>query len=524
MKLVFISIFSLIFGLIIVLGGLFAPVVAQSEPPTLTPIPTREATPTAEPEPPTDQEPEAEPTDENGEIPLIHVVQEGETLFSIAELYETTIEVLQQLNDISDPALLFIGQELTIPGGGGDVVATVHVVQVGDTLESLAAEFGTTDEAIAAENRLVKADYLVAGESVNILSRTGSAEPQPVLGRSHVVQAGDTLLTLAAAYDVSPAEIVRLNGLAYPTYLYPGQPLRLPAEGNYQALPAGWQQVRVYPVPAVQGETIAVYVQPVTGTVDFPAGSVPVGHFADQGLHFAAFEDGYVALVGLDAFTEPGRYALDLEPGLSEGQAAFSQEILVVSGNYGTQYITIPAELNGLLDPEVRAADEARLAQAFSHFSEQPSWTGLYQQPVTNTVITAGYGDARSYNEGPIEIFHTGVDFSGAVGTPIYAPAAGTVVFSDTLVLFGSSLVLDHGLGVQTAYYHLSKVHVASGDSVSAGQLIADGGSTGLSSGPHLHWDLRVHNVPVNGLQWTREDLLLAVLPRLPGGEPGSGP
>jgi murein DD-endopeptidase MepM/ murein hydrolase activator NlpD len=129
----------------------------------------------------------------------------------------------------------------------------------------------------------------------------------------------------------------------------------------------------------------------------------------------------------------------------------------------------------------------------------------LFQAPVTTTIVTAGYGGARSYNGGPYEIFHTGVDFAGTTGTPILAPAAGAVVFSDTLQLRGLTLIIDHGLGVFSSYNHLSSIQVNVGDRVEPGQPVALGGSTGLSTGPHLHWELRVMDVPVNGMQWTQE-------------------
>lgn len=125
--------------------------------------------------------------------------------------------------------------------------------------------------------------------------------------------------------------------------------------------------------------------------------------------------------------------------------------------------------------------------------------------PLTNTVVTAPYGDGRSYNGGPINIFHTGIDFAGAVGTPLYAPAAGEVIFNETTDLRGNVIIIDHGLGVMTGYYHLSESFVQVGDRVPAGQFIASVGNTGLSSGPHLHWDLRIMNVPVNGRQWTEQ-------------------
>ncbi|MCI0581083.1 MAG: M23 family metallopeptidase, partial [Chloroflexi bacterium] len=245
-------------------------------------------------------------------------------------------------------------------------------------------------------------------------------------------------------------------------------------------------------------ETVAIYVENLTT-------GQPEGNFAGQSLRFAPYDGGYVALAGIDAFAAPGRYTLALGGFGATPWRPFFQDVEVVSGNYGTQTITIPDNLTYLLAPEIRAEEDAFLATIYTRFSDAPLWGGLFQLPLTSTVVTAGYGDARSYNNGPIEIYHTGIDFAGAIGTPIYAPAAGTVIFTDTLELRGLTVIIDHGLGVMTGYYHLSKIHVKVGDQVTAGQLVAEGGSTGLSNGPHLHWDLRVLNVPVNGLQWTRE-------------------
>jgi murein DD-endopeptidase MepM/ murein hydrolase activator NlpD len=153
----------------------------------------------------------------------------------------------------------------------------------------------------------------------------------------------------------------------------------------------------------------------------------------------------------------------------------------------------------------VRQTEDAFLDTIYTTFSDTRFWDGLFTIPVTNTVITAPYGDGRSYNGGPIEIFHTGVDFGGSVGTPILAPADGVVVFADLLELRGFTVIIDHGVGVMSAYFHLSEIFVELNEPVVAGQPIGAGGSTGLSTGPHLHWDLRINNVPVDGLNWLEE-------------------
>lgn len=455
------------------------------------------------PEPTPTPGPESQETGEQPDIPLVHVIQEGETLFSIAQDYETTVEILLQLNDIADPALVYVGQELVIPGGGGSLVATVHVLQVGDSLAGLAEGFDTTVEAIAAQNNLVSAARLIAGRPISIMSRTGTTEAQPAGGAPYVVEQGDTLLGIAAAYGLAPADIVAANELPYPVYLYPGQRLRIPGDGYYQFLDGNLEQVRLFPTPLVRGETAALYV----ATLD---GQPPNGQFGQTSLRFAPVEQGYLALIALDAFADSGLYQLQID---GSNRQPYLQDVLVEPGVYGTQYITLPEQLNALLAPEVRAADEATMANYYELFSEPAAWQGPFDPPVRDSLITAGYGDARSYNQGPIEIFHTGVDYAGPVGTPIYAPAGGTAVFSGTLNIQGNTLIVDHGLGVLTGYYHLSKIHITVGEVITRGQLLAEGGSSGLSSGPHLHWDLRVGNVPVNGLQWTETDLVAAVLP-----------
>lgn len=452
--------------------------------------------------------PAPEPTEQSQvgqNLSQIHVVQEGETLFSIAQLYGTTIEDLQQLNSISDPSLVFVGQELLLPGGNGEIVATIHTVQVGDTLSDLALAYNFEVESLAGQNRLINPYYLVAGQPITIINSGEAGESQSPSGLAHVVRPGDSLLTIASEYNLIPSEIVAINSLSYPTYLYPGQRLRLPGAGQYQSLPGYWRQVRMYPTPVIQGQAAAIYVEStLPGT--------PEGYFAGQSLRFQPYEEGYLALVGLDAFAEPGFYSLELSGSGERPWPRFQQDVRVESGNYGIQYVTIPETLSPLLAPEVRAEEEALLAGFFTQASER-QWQGLFQYPVENSPLSAGYGDARSYNEGPIEIFHTGIDFAGPIGTPIRSVAQGTVVYSDTLPLHGGTIIVDHGLSVMTAYYHLSKSHVQVGEQVAPGQIIAEGGSTGLSSGPHLHWDLRVNNVPVDGFQWVETDLVTRVIP-----------
>jgi murein DD-endopeptidase MepM/ murein hydrolase activator NlpD len=431
-------------------------------------------------------------------IPKVHVVQVGESLASIAALYNTTVEVLQEANGITDPALLYVGQEVAVPGAQGEPVVTSHIVRVGDTLSGLAAEYNTTVALLAESTGIINPTQLTAGQTITLTSRTGSAAPRPLSGIAHVVQPGETLLMLAVRANVTPAALAELNGLAYPTRLYPGQRLRLPGEQPYQFLPEEWVAIRVHPAAPVQGQTISIYVE--HSQAGFPAGKL-----GEEALRFAPFQNGYVALVGLDAFAPVGLYPLELSGSGDRPWRPFRQNLLLQSGNYGTQEITVGPELAPLLDPAVRAAEDESLMPYYTQFNEVRHWDGLFQMPGTSHQISAGYGAARSYNGGPYQIFHSGVDFPVPTGSPVWAPANGVVVFAQPTELRGNVLIIDHGMAVMSAFFHLNSFLVNVGDPVGIGEVVAESGSTGLSNGPHLHWDIRINNVPVNALQWTEE-------------------
>jgi murein DD-endopeptidase MepM/ murein hydrolase activator NlpD len=449
----------------------------------------QETTPTAE-----------QPAPTAGDIPQVHTVAEGENLTIIATTYGVSVEELMAANSLTDGDYIQVGQELVIPGGIGQTVSATYTVRLGDTLAGIAADFNTAPDVLAQQNRLVSLTApLAPGQIIALDSRTGSAAPRPQTGRPYLVGDGETLLAVAARAGVSPESLVAANGLSPAGFLLAGQRLRVPDETvAYRDLPDGWVDVQIRPEAVAQGETVSIYVQNVMD-------GEPSGRLGEQTLHFTPFGRGHIALLGLDAFTEPGLYPLVID---GRGERAWQPLDLTVRigpTQYDTQYIDVGEALDGLLDPALRAGEDAFLETIYARFNDAPRWQGVFQPPLENAFVSAGYGGRRSYNGGPIEIYHTGIDFAAPEGAPVLAPAAGTVVFSDTLELRGLTLIIDHGLGVMTGYYHLSEILVNVGDEVAAGQVVASVGSTGLSSGPHLHWDVRIMDVPVNGFQWTEQ-------------------
>lgn len=127
-----------------------------------------------------------------------------------------------------------------------------------------------------------------------------------------------------------------------------------------------------------------------------------------------------------------------------------------------------------------------------------PMWTASFLKPRTS-VITSEFGSGRVFN-GQLTTRHLGVDFRGAVGEPIRAANRGVVALVDNFFLAGNVVYVDHGGGVVTAYFHMSKPLVATGDTVKRGQVIGLVGQTGRVTGPHLHWAARYGELTVNPL------------------------
>lgn len=127
------------------------------------------------------------------------------------------------------------------------------------------------------------------------------------------------------------------------------------------------------------------------------------------------------------------------------------------------------------------------------------SGRGVLAPPLPGGVLTSGFGPRLHPVLGTVRT-HDGLDYAAPSGTPIRTAAAGTVVFSGPRGGYGNTVVVDHGGSLATVYAHQSDVYVTAGTPVTAGQVIGAVGSTGLSTGPHLHFEARVHGVPVDPL------------------------
>jgi lysostaphin len=210
------------------------------------------------------------------------------------------------------------------------------------------------------------------------------------------------------------------------------------------------------------------------------------------------------ALVGFGPDTPPHASSIVVRGTDELGNAGEQTTPFEVAPRQFTQdRVQVSQRLAALLEPHVRAEEDAHLAPTYARVSGPRLWSGRFAQPVQGTIVTE-FGEVRSYNGGPFEGHHGGVDFAANTGTPVLAPARGVVALVDQVPLRGNVVILDHGLGVFTTYAHLSSVDTKLGDTVQPGQAFARVGTTGLSEGPHLHWELWIGGQNVDPMPWTQ--------------------
>ncbi len=254
-------------------------------------------------------------------------------------------------------------------------------------------------------------------------------------------------------------------------------------------------RVRVWPWPPTQGETLAVSVrarEPVTYTLTF-GGRPYVVHSAGG--------TGW-SLVPIPPLTAPGYVPLAIRA----GDQQFLLNVLVRAGLFDAFNIPATAAASILSNADKVSAEAARMTRLFSGLTTG-GWNlhSRFVAPLRGEFRhTSPYGSRRTYGNDPAVSADAGEDYSAPAGTLVYAPAAGQVVLAETLFVRGNAVVLDHGNGVFTGYWHLSALDVKPGAQVAPGELLGKVGSTGLSTGAHLHWELRIAGMAVNPLQWVR--------------------
>lgn len=200
-----------------------------------------------------------------------------------------------------------------------------------------------------------------------------------------------------------------------------------------------------------------------------------------------------VALLVVDLYSEGGVW-LDSLPAT----------VLVLASPAPLEEIILGGSGVAASPEEVQRDHDVRFVEHVA-VSGPPRWLGRWILPVEGEV-TGVFGARRSYDGVMSDQWHHGHDIAAHHGDPIVAPAPGRVVWTGDLAIHGIGVMLDHGAGVYSGYWHMSLIAVHPGDEVDSGDWLGNIGTTGLSTGPHLHWEVIVQGVDVDPVQWTRDD------------------
>lgn len=208
----------------------------------------------------------------------------------------------------------------------------------------------------------------------------------------------------------------------------------------------------------------------------------------------------WVGLLGIPSFAPPGLYRLEVRI----GERSVLLPVRVLGRQFIHEEIVLNKEMSKLRTEEDtrKIAEMRELLERVSLFNPRSLYhPKTFRLPVEGFRRTAQFGDRRKYQyaEGGAEqAIHTGIDFATPRGTPVRVTASGQVAFAGPRILTGNTVVVEHLPGVYSLYYHLDEIEVKEGDLLQEGKRIGTTGATGLVTGPHLHWEVRVGGTPVN--------------------------
>ena len=255
------------------------------------------------------------------------------------------------------------------------------------------------------------------------------------------------------------------------------------------------------PLEASQGELVEVRV----GGADVLEVHGLLGH---ERIYFHSSQPGvYTALLGVDVEAKPATVKLVLTATTAGGEQRQNQIPLKIKAKaYRTESFSVPPSFDQMT-PETLAEirrEQAAFARAFANSAGERFWSLPFVRPVPQEASASSFGSRRIINGVP-RAPHAGTDLSAPAGTEVVATNHGQVVLVGDYFFAGGSVVIDHGGGLYSMYFHLSEIKVEQGAMGRRGDVVALSGGTGRVTGPHLHWGVRLNNTRVDPLDLLRK-------------------
>ena len=284
----------------------------------------------------------------------------------------------------------------------------------------------------------------------------------------------------------------------------------LPLEGLFSYYPAEQRPLGVQPSLSRQvrrGEVLRGYfrfdetVDRLEATLQALEGDL---HLSAKGFPIDDEGRDWCLLIGVPSTAEAGQYVLTVRGFRGRRFILYLAHTEIRQRDFRSEEIAFNRALSELMtSPDPRKIEESReLAELLTSFHSRSVYhIGPLSLPVESRQRTSGYADRRLYSYadgGSSRSLHNGIDLAAPVGTPVFASGAGRVVLARERIITGNSVVIEHLPGVFSLYYHLEEIEVQEGQRLYQGQRIGTVGMSGLATGPHLHWELRVSGTAVD--------------------------
>lgn len=274
---------------------------------------------------------------------------------------------------------------------------------------------------------------------------------------------------------------------------------------GYIGLQESYPETALLPVPTPTPEPEPIPEITFSGMEAFPGGFFQVylkgltdrdeiAASADLALEppvFFNYLEGKLAIVGLSCRVKDGDYNYKVQVKRDGEIVAEKEEVLkVLPKEFEKQYLEVTSQQQSQRSDENFDEDKVHTDRAKSHTSDKPLWEGTFIKPVEGRISTE-FGMIRYVNK--VESGrHSGLDIAAKKGTPVKAANNGVVRLAMMLKVTGNTIIIDHGFNIYSSYAHLDKLLVEEGAEVKKGDIIGEVGSTGFSTGPHLHWSTTI--------------------------------
>ena len=429
------------------------------------------------------------PVNAQSEIPQlpVYIVQSGDTLNLIALKFNVSAEDIVAVNNLSDPNMLQMNTQLVIPGiEGAKGYLKFEPVKLGETPLQIARYYDLNLSSLYKLNRITSPSEFFLGANVILVFD----EAQNTDAMELKLAPSESILESAILNNYNPWEITERNQIKYIWEIIPNEQFIIHSNGQT----TDYQLIEFNKLPLVQGKTSSIIIHKpdanATGSLD--------------GMEIAFYDQGEFssAIFGAHAMKEPGLYPFHLSFESEPGKIInIDQLILLQSGFYPNDPVLSVDPIT--LDRSVTQPEEDLIISLILLRTNEKYWDSIYQIPVDEPwCIKSWFGNRRAYNDQPYNSFHAGVDYGVCANLNVYAPANGTVIFAGPLSVRGNATIIDHGNGVFSGFWHQLNIFVEVGQKVSTRDLIGEIGSTGRSTGPHLHWEVFANGVQVDPLDW----------------------